>query len=182
MKASGLRRWVCLMLLVPVPWASRAWALPFLSVLAPSERYAQERAKPHKKLTDWARQMLLLVRRWWPEREIVAVADSGYACIRLLAACRRFLPKPLTFVTRLRLDAALYEPAPPRKPKQIGRPRLKGKRLPTLAAVADDPSTTWTPVAVAEWYGKGERTVEVASATALWYHTGGYRRCPCAGS
>ncbi len=115
--------------------------MPFLSVLAPSERYAQERGKkPHKKLT-WrsrARQMLLLVRRWWPEREIVAVADSGYACIRLLAACRRFLPKkPVTFVTRLRLDAALYEPAPPRKPKQIGRPRLKGKRLPTLAAVID---------------------------------------------
>jgi hypothetical protein len=42
-KASGLR-WVCLMLLVPVPWASRAWALPFLSTLAPSERYAEERA------------------------------------------------------------------------------------------------------------------------------------------
>jgi hypothetical protein len=170
-KVSGLR-WVCLMLLVPVPWASRVWALPFLSVLAPSERYAQERGKPHKKITDWARQMLLLVRRWWPEREIVAVADSSYACIRLLAACRRFLPKPVTFVTRLRLDAALYEPAPPRKPKQIGRPRLKGKRLSTLAAAADAPSTIWTPVAVANWYGKGERTVEVASATAVWYHTG----------
>ncbi|MBA3617676.1 MAG: transposase [Rubrobacteraceae bacterium] len=171
-KASGLR-WVCLMLLVPVPWASRVWALPFLSVLAPSERYAREQGKkPHKKLTDWARQMLLLVRRWWPKREIVAVADSGYACIRLLAACRRLLPKPVTFVTRLRLDAALYEPAPPRKPKQIGRPRLKGKRLPTLATVADDPSTIWTPVVVADWYGKGERTVEVASATAVWYHTG----------
>jgi hypothetical protein len=170
-KASGLR-WVCLMLLVPLPWASRVWALPFLSVLAASERYTQERGKSHKKLTDWARQMLLLVRRWWPEREIVAVADSGYACIRLLAACRRFLPNPVTFVTRLRLDAALYEPAPPRKPKQIGRPRLKGKRLPTLAAVAANPSTSWTPVMVADWYGKGERTVEVTSATAVWYHTG----------
>jgi len=116
--------------------------------------------------------MLLSVRRWWPEREIVAVADSGYACIRLLAACRRFLPKPVTFVTRLRLDAALYEPAPPRKPKQKGRPRLKGKRLPTLAAVADAPGTLWRPVTVTNWYGSGERTVEVASATALWYHSG----------
>ncbi len=131
-KASSLR-WVCLMLLVPVPWAFRAWALPFLSALAPSERYAEEQGKPHKKLTDWARQMLLLVRRWWPEREIVAVADSGYACIRLLASCRRFLPEPVSFVTRLRLDAALYEPAPPRRPGQMGRPRLKGKRLPALA-------------------------------------------------
>ena len=64
------------MVLVPVPGAGRVWALPFLSVLAPSERYAAQRGKHHKKITDWARQMLLLVRRWWPEREIVAVADS----------------------------------------------------------------------------------------------------------
>lgn len=73
-KASALR-WLCLTLLVPIPWAGRVWALPFLSVLAPSERYAAERdkKKPHKKLTDWARQSLLLVRRWWPEREVVAV-------------------------------------------------------------------------------------------------------------
>jgi hypothetical protein len=74
-KASGLR-WVCLMLLVPVPWAGRVWALPFLSVLAPSERYAAQGGKRHKKITDWAQQMLVLVRRWWPEREIVAVADA----------------------------------------------------------------------------------------------------------
>ncbi len=74
-KASGLR-WVCMMLLVPVPWAGRVWALPFLSALAYSERHATERGKRHKKLTDWAWQMLLLVRRWWPEREIVTVADS----------------------------------------------------------------------------------------------------------
>jgi len=65
--SSGLR-WVCLMLLVSVPWAGRVWALPFLSVLAPSERYAAERGKRHKKITGWAWQMLLLVRRWWPKR------------------------------------------------------------------------------------------------------------------
>jgi hypothetical protein len=176
-KASGLR-WVCLMLLVEVPWASRVWGLPFLSVLAPSERYMEERGKKrHKKLTDWAPQMLLLVRRWYPEREIVAVADCGYAAISLLHRCVRWPKKPITFITRfLRLDAALYEPAPPRKPRQMGRPRLKGRRLPTLAAVAADPSTTWTTVTVANWYGgqgsPAQRTVEVVSATAVWYHTG----------
>ncbi|HEV8043685.1 MAG TPA: transposase [Rubrobacter sp.] len=169
-KASALR-WVCLMLLVPIPWAGRVWALPFLSVLAPSERYATERGKRHKKLTDWARQLLFLVRRWWPEREIVAVADSGYAAIALLSRCAR-LSKPITFVTRLRLDAALYEPAPPRRAGQIGRPRLKGERLPNLAVVAGDPSTVWKPVTVADWYGGGERTVEVVSETGVWYHTG----------
>jgi hypothetical protein len=82
------------------------------------------------------------------------------------------LPKPVTFVTRLRLDAALYDPAPPRRAGQIGRPRLKGERLPNLSVVAEDPSTTWTPTIVDDWYGSGERTVEVACATAVWYNTG----------
>jgi hypothetical protein len=169
-KSSGLR-WVCAMLLVDIPWTSRVWALPFLSVLAPSQRYAAKRGKRHKKITEWAWQMLLVLRRWYPKREIVAVADRAYASLKLLDCCRR-LSKPITFVTRLRLDAALYEPAPPRKPGQIGRPRLKGERLPNLTAVAGDPATVWKPTTIANWYGSGERTVEIASATAVWYSTG----------
>jgi hypothetical protein len=169
-KASGLR-WICVMLLVAVPWAGRVWALPFLTALAPSERYATARGRRHKSLLDWARQLLLTVRRWWPEREVVAVADSSYAALEFLAACRAWR-RPVTVVTRLRLDAALYEPAPPRRPRQTGRPRLKGARLPTLAALAADPTTAWTAITVAHWYGTGERRVDVVSATALWYHTG----------
>lgn len=169
-KTSALR-WVCLTLLAPVPWASRVWALPFLSALAPSERYASEQGKRHKKLTEWAWQLLLLVRRWHPEREIVTVADGSYSSLKLLDRCRR-LTNPITFITRLRLDAALYEPAPPRYPGQMGRPRLKGERLPNLSVIAEDPSTTWTPSTVDEWYGKEERIVEVVSATAVWHSTG----------
>src|SRR5215213_8354077 len=129
-KSSGLR-WVCVMLLVEVPWASRVWALPFLSALAPSERYALKRGRRHKKITEWAWQMLLLLRRWYPKREIVAVADRAYASLKLLERCRS-LRNPITFISRLRLDAALYEPAPARRPGQIGRPRIKGERLPNL--------------------------------------------------
>jgi hypothetical protein len=169
-KTSALR-WVCLTLLTPVPWASRVWSLPFLSALAYSERYAQEQGKRHKSLTEWAWQLLLLVRRWYPEREIVAVADGGYASLKLLDRCRR-LTEPITFITRLRLDAALYEPAQPRYPGQIGRTRLKGERLANLSAVAEDPATAWTSLTVSDWYGGKERTVEVASATAVWYSTG----------
>jgi len=169
-KASGLR-WVCLMLLVPIPWAARTWALPFLTALAPSERYSHAHGRRHKALTDWARQLLLVVRRWWPDRQLVAVADSTYAALEFLAACQSW-SHPVTVVTRLRLDAALYTLAPPRQPHQRGRPRLKGQRLPTLATVAADPQTHWTPVTVANWYGRGERTVAVVSETAVWYHTG----------
>jgi hypothetical protein len=168
-KASGLR-WVCAMLLVRIPWAERSWALPVLTALAPSERYNQEQGRRHKSLTDWARQLLRQLRRWWPERELIAVADSTYAAIELLASCQKWA-RPVTVITRLRLDAALYDPAP-RRPGQRGRPPLKGKRQPTLAACATDPSTCWTPVSVPHWYGTGERTIEIASATAIWYHTG----------
>jgi hypothetical protein len=169
-KASGLR-WLCLMLLVPIPWAGRVWALPFLTVLAPSERYHQERGQPHKKLTDWARQMLLQVRRWCPKRALVVVADSSFAALELLwsVVC---LPQPLCLITRLRLDAALYQPAPPRTPGTKGAPRKKGARLPTLAQVLINPQTQWTKLKVSDWYGEGEREVECSSDTAVWYHTG----------
>jgi hypothetical protein len=145
--------------------------LPFLSALAYSERYAREHGKYHKKLTEWAWQLLMLVRRWYPRREIVAVADRAYASLKLLERCRK-LTNPITFITRLRLDAALYEPAPPRRPHQMGRPRLKGERLPNLSMIAEDPATDWRTIAVANWYGSAERTLEIASDTAVWHSTG----------
>jgi DDE superfamily endonuclease len=159
------------MLLVEIPWAARVWVLPFLCALAPSERYAARRGKRHKKISEWAWQMLLVLRRWYPKREIVAVADRANASLKLLDRCRK-LTNPVTFITRLRLDAALYEPAPPRRPGQIGRPRLKGERLPNLSEVAQDPKTAWKPTTIANWYGSGQRRVEIASETAVWYSTG----------
>ena len=166
-KASGLR-WLSLMLLVEIPWAGRIWALPFLTVLCPSERYHKERGRTHQKLTERARQMLLLVKRWLPQREIVVVADSSFAALELLAAVRA----EVTVVTRLRMDAALYEPAPARVAGQRGRPRKKGARLPTLKHVLADAQTTWQSVKVKGWYGEAERKVEITSGTCVWYHTG----------
>ncbi len=168
-KSRGLR-WLSLMLLAPIPWASRVWALPFLTVLAPSVRYHTERGQRHKTLTDWARQMIIQVRRWLPNRRLVVVADSSYAAIDLLAACQR-LSQPVTVITRLRLDAALYDPAPTRQPGQTGRPRKKGAKQPTLAQRLTDPTTVWEDITV-PWYGGTTRQVRVASGTAVWYHSG----------
>src|SRR5215210_2573944 len=109
---------------------------------------------------------------WYPQRrEIVAVADGGYAALKLLDRRRR-LSNPITFITRLRLDAALYEPAPPRFPGQIGRPRLKGDRLPNLSVLAEDPTTHWAPITLNNWYANSKRTIEIVSGTALWHSTG----------
>jgi len=166
-KASGLR-WLALMLLVPLPWTPRVWALPFLTCLCPSQRYDEQRGRAHRTLTDRARQMLLLVARWLPGRDVVVTADSSFAALELLEAVRA----QVAMVTRLRLDAALYEPAPARQAKQTGRPRKKGRRLPTLQQVATATATPWQRVTVRGWYGERERTVEIVSGTCVWYHTG----------
>lgn len=166
-KASGLR-WISLMLLTPIPWAQRIWALPFLTVLAPSERYYQQRRRKPKTLTDWARQMVFQLRRWLPNTALIVVGDSTYAALAFLHACQQ-LPQPITVITRLRLDAALYEPAPPYQGK--GRPRKKGKGLPTPQQVLQDPHTHWTRLTL-PWYSQSQRELDIATFTAVWFHYG----------
>jgi len=166
-KASGLR-WLSVMLLPDIPWAGRVWGLPFLTALAPSERYASKRSRPHKKLTDWGRQVLLQAARWLPGRKIIAVADSSFAAIELLNAVRR----RVCMITRLRLDARLFDPPARRRPGTVGRPRVIGKRQPNLAERLANPKTRWRRLRVSGWYGRGERLVEIVTGTALWHHPG----------
>ena len=161
-KASGLR-WLCLMLLVEMPWADRVWALPFMTALCPSERYCKERGRAHRTLTDRARQLLLLAARWLPNREIVVTAASSFAALELLEA----VCESVTVVTRLRLEAALAEPAPARCAGQMGRLRKKGKRVPTLEQGADDRQTPWQEVTVRDWYSAPQRVVEVVTGTCV---------------
>ena len=166
-KASGLR-WLCVMLLAPMSWAGCVWALPFLTVLAPSEQWSSQHRLRHKKLTDWARQVLLQTARWLPGRRVVAVGDSSFSAIELL----RDVGRHLCMISRLRLDAGLYEPAPPWKPGTLGRPRVKGARLPSLRERLADPTTTWRRIRVEGWYGQSTRRLDIVSGTALWHHPG----------
>jgi hypothetical protein len=167
-KTSGLR-WLSMMLLVRVPWAQRIWALPFLTVLAPSQRYHEQHGIRHKTITDWARQMIGQLHRWLPNRSLVIVADGAYAVVKFLAAVMHW--PGITVITRLRLDAALYDPAPVREAGKKGRPAVKGKRQPTLANRLADPQTLWHKHVVS-WYGGMSREMELATGTALWYHPG----------
>jgi DDE superfamily endonuclease len=113
-KASGLR-WACLMILARSPWSDRVWALPFLPVLALSERYYQVQGRRPQSLLDRAQQMVRLVRRWVPSRELV-VGNSTYAALEGLEA----MHGSACVIARLRLDSVLYTPAPPRKPSRTG--------------------------------------------------------------
>jgi len=166
-KTHGLR-WISLMLLTPIPWAQRVWALPFLTILAPSERYHEERNMRHKTITDWAWQMILQVARWMAGRSLVVVADGTYAVLDFLLKVSR-LPS-VSVITRLRLDACLYDPAPQREAGKKGRPALKGKRQPKLAERLQDPKTVWQKHTLS-WYGGTTRELEIATGTALWYQS-----------
>ena len=166
-KTSGLR-WLSLMVVVPIHWSGRHWALPFLTILAPSARWSEMHRKRHKTLTDWARQAILQTKRWLPDRQLIFVADSGFAALELLAAVRHHV----CVVTRLRLDAALYKPAPPRRKGQRGRSRLKGSRLPPLRTVLGSKKTVWKCVVVSQWYNAQQRTLLTTTGTALWYKAG----------
>jgi hypothetical protein len=166
-KTNGLR-WISLMLLTPIPWACRVWALPFLTVLAPSERYHEERKMRHKTITDWAWQMLLQMRRWLPERQLVIVADGTYAVLTFLGKVSRL--GKVSVITRLRLDACLYDPAPEPKAGKTGRKALKGKRQPKLADRLHDAQTCWQSQTLA-WYGGTTRVMEIATGTALWFQS-----------
>jgi len=165
-KASGLR-WLSCMLLVKIPWAAAVWALPFLTVLCPSARYYAKRGRQAQTLNERAWQLIQLVARWLPDRTLVFVADSSFAAIKLLKSVSES-PK-VSLITRLRLDAALYDPPPPHRPGQKGRPRVKGDRRPSPKQILTDPKTVWTKLEIKDWYGEGKRTVEVCTQTALWW-------------
>lgn len=170
-RSHGLR-WVSVMLLAPVPWATRLWALPFLTLLTPSQRSCRSRGVRYKPLGHWARQVILRLRRWLPDRRIVLVGDNNYSSIELFV---RAVKCRMTLVTRLRLEAALYEPAPSREEHRRTQPRgrhpRKGPRLPSLKARLEDPTTVWRRCSLS-WYGGKTREVDLLTGTAVWFRNG----------
>jgi hypothetical protein len=166
-KTMGLR-WIVIQLLIDVPWSSRRWALPFFAVLAPSKRYYESRGRQPMTMIERAGQMVIQLQRWLPDRQIVLLGDRSYSTRPFIARCQA---KAVTLIAPLRMDAALYEPAPPRKPGTLGRPRKKGERLPSPKAHLDDPTTIWRRVRV-KWYDGCYRYLELATGTAIWTGSG----------
>lgn len=170
--SSGLR-WVSMMLLVPLPWSSRIWALPFLTVLAPSPKTNAANNQRHKSSIDWVGQMTGAVRRWLPQRALVLVVDGGMAAVKLGLRCAcysRFGP-PAVLVSRLRLDAVLHAPPGPQPKGKRGPKPKKGERLSSLAQVLTRRNTKWSRRHI-EWYGGRRRPIELVTGTGLWYTPG----------
>lgn len=155
-------------LVVPVPWTTRRWALPFLCIAATPPDVSAATGHRHRTVGEIAQLGCRLIHHWVPDRAWTLVGDGGYSIIDLGLAAQ---DAHGALLTPLRLDANLFEPAPPRQAKQNGRPRCKGAALPKLETVLTASTTVWTATRL-NWYSGPARVVEWCSGTAVWYHAG----------
>jgi hypothetical protein len=160
-------KWECMTLIVPLPWCKRPWALPFMVILSPSKKSDETAGIRHKTSIDWTIQMVRCVSRWLNRAAWILVGDGAYACMALAKVC---VKSGVTLVSRLRLDAQLYDFPETKLPGKRGRNRLKGKRI-QLKELLLDPSQAWQTLTV-KWYGGEQRTIECLTFECLWYHAG----------
>jgi hypothetical protein len=166
-KCYGLK-WISLMLVVPLPWSPRPWALPFLTLLAPSERANEQAGHRHRTTVDWTIRAVRLVARWMETAAFTVVGDGAYASVALAHAC---VAHHATLVSRLRLDARRYGfPSTP-PPGKRGRKPKKGRRLPSLKSLLEDSTQPWRETEVA-WYEGTRKVMRLLSGICLWYTPG----------
>lgn len=166
-KCFGLK-WLCAALIIKLPWSNRYWALPFMTVLCPSKKHDLQNGLKHKSGIDRAVQLVYVISRLL-RRSWILLGDGGFACIKLGHAC---LKAKVTLVSRLRLDAALFDEVIEEPTiKRRGRKRVKGNKQPTLKQRLTEGSLAWSEQRVA-WYGRILKRVKLASGVALWYKAG----------
>ncbi len=163
-------RWLSMAIVIVVPWNKRQWALPFLTVELLSPKKSEKLGKRHRTSVARTGQLISQVRRWYPEREIIVVGDGAFASVALIQHCQRKHIR-VTLVTRLRLDARLFDPPGEQPEGKPGVKPKKGKRQPKLHERLKDPNTKWVSVELT-WYGGEKRSFEIATGTALWHRQG----------
>jgi hypothetical protein len=162
-------KWVVIAVLVKLPLTTRAWALPVLAALYRPPEWDRVHGTRHKTPAHMARLLLARLMRWFPDRHFIFVGDTGYGTSATARFCQQHR-QHLTVVSKFYGDAALYEPPPPRTRRAIGRPRVKGQKLPSpQEEVAHSPRRTRLAVA---WYGGTSRDIEVVTGTGHWYRIG----------
>lgn len=165
-KVEGLR-WLSLQLLARPGFAKRTWGLPFLTVLCRSERANAKRQRRHRTVPETAAWGMRLIARWYPHRLLVMVGDGAFASLEVF----QMLRDDAVCVARCRMDARLFNPPPPRKTGQKGRPRIVGTRQLTPKTRAVRKATQWVRMTIPGWRpedGTMDREIDVATGTALW--------------
>lgn len=160
--------WLCLMLLVSVPWCRRQWALPVISVPTLTPATSAKLGKRHRTTIQAAQLLIWLVRRWFPKHEIVLVGDGGFAATSLGHTCRRLRVR---FISRLLLTAQLYDPVPPQPKGKPGVKPKKGPRQPKLTQRVTNRATAWLSQEI-PWYAGQKLKMDLVTGTALWHRDG----------
>ncbi len=168
-KCSGLR-WLSLMLLTSLPWLEKGvyWALPVLTVLCPSERFYAEKGKPHKKLTDWAAQIISWLSRRCGKlnRKIFLTGDGSFATLKLFMHAQQ---RDVGLIARMKLTSRLYDLPPAEYPKSKPGPKPPvGDPLQSMEERLEDENTNWTSVVFTEWYGNRDKEMLMTSGIAIW--------------
>jgi len=161
-------KWVVLCILVEFPFSKRPWALPVLVALYRSKEWNEAHGRRHKTPSELMRQMLAALIRWFPQRKFIFAGDGGYGTHELSRFAHRHRDR-LTLVSRFYHDAHLYAPPPPVKRKGKGRPRQKGRKLPSPEKVVEKAKRSRLTVA---WYGGGTRRIEIVTGTGHGYKNG----------
>ena len=153
-------------IVVRLPFCTRPVCLPVLARLVlPGKTKTPARVRkkaapaPGSKVSA-AAELVTLLAAAFPGRAIDVVADAAY-----YGPALKHLPPAVTWTCRLRANAVLYQPAPPRAPGTKGRPRRKGERLGTPGQLAG--GARWAP-ATATAYGR-DQDIHLADITCLWY-------------
>ncbi|MEA1951555.1 MAG: transposase [Planctomycetota bacterium] len=142
---------VVLTLRVYPPWGGEPLGLPV---------NMRVHRKGDKTLLELAQLMLLDMAEWLPGRIFALCADGFYAPLA------GELPQPFHLTSRMRRDAALYAPPPKKRKRGKGRPRKKGRRLPTPQQMAKT-NKQWDRVSVNI---RGKTTTRlVTTRDVLWY-------------
>jgi hypothetical protein len=162
-KSSGLK-WLTLAVSWRFPFSERFFALPFMTVLEPSAKSNKAANKRHKTTLQWTIQMIMQVVRWLKNTPIILVGDGGFACGKLAWRCLKF---KISLISRLKINACLYDFAPESEPGKRGRKKTKGAKLYSFKEMLKLPDLEWTEVTV-EGYGQKKKKLKYISAVSLW--------------
>jgi len=163
-KTAGLK-WLVMAVSVKLPFIPRALALPFLTVLEYSKKYDKQRKRRHKTTLKWTRQMVCQVLRWvGKKRRLILVGDGGFAAAQLAWDCIR---RGVTLVSRLKMNARLFDFPPERTPGKRGRIALKGRKLVNFKQMLAMENLPWKEVEITGYSGV-RRKVRFISTTCMW--------------
>lgn len=163
-KTSGLK-WLVFTLSIKLPFISRILATPFLSILEPSKKSDAASGKRHKTTLQWACQAIGQIRRWLGKnREIILVGDGGFAAGILALRC---IELGVALVSRLKMNAALFDFPSEKVPGKKGRTPLKGVKLKNFKQMLGLKELRWQEIEIMG-YGGIKRLARFVSCTCMW--------------